>query len=209
MIDPNAERLSIIQRADLNPDQVYSALRIAKALNLGVAFYPQHVLRGLDALRFFPRGRAHPPEVALRRGLTPIRRAWCILHEIAEDHLERIGYREPDVELQANSIAACLQMPQRIFQLQARDVGHDLPDLATQFASTQTAVALRLAEVGEFEASVVVTPHKVYARGQEGFVMPSASELRAIARRGGGFPGLRKVAITDARGRAALFAAAP
>jgi hypothetical protein len=205
-IDPNAERLQIIRRAKLNPDKVYSALQIAKALELGVAFYPQHVLRGLDALRFYPRGRAHKAEIALRRGMVPIRRAWCILHEIGEDHLELIGYREADVEQMANAIAACLQMPAGIFTIQARDAEHDLSDLATQFASTQTAVALRLAEVGELEAAVVVTPHRVYARAMnEEFVLPDADELRRIARRGN-HPGLRKVAITDDRKRTALMA---
>ncbi len=38
MLDRNPERLQIIRRAKLNPDKVYSALHIAKALELGVAF---------------------------------------------------------------------------------------------------------------------------------------------------------------------------
>ncbi len=206
MLDPEEERRIILRRAGLDEEGVYGPTRIARALGLGVGFYPHHVLRGLDAMRFFPRGRSHPPEIALRRGMTPTRRAFCLLHEIAEDHLDRIGYREPDVERMANAIAASLQMPARLFREVVREGSpEELSRISGEFLSSQTSVALRLAEVGEVEVSVVVTPHLVYARAPSGFVLPAEQELRRMVR-GVVHLGLRRVEITDERRRVALIA---
>jgi len=204
MLDPDAEATAIAQRAKLEPNEPHSVIALALGLELGVAYYPHTVLRGLNSLLFWPRGRSARPEIALRRGLTPKTRTWCIAHEIAEDHLGVLDYRAPDVEQQANAIAAALLMPRLCFREQVRDWGQNLPELADQFATTETAVALRLAEVRAVDVCAVVTPATVYVRAPEEFVLPAPAELRRLARTG--HPGLRKIAVTDDRRRVALIA---
>jgi len=208
LLDPDFEASLIRSRADLGDDDVCSAHALARALEIGVAYYPQQVLRGLDAKLFHPRGRGRPPEIALRRGLTPRRRPWNIAHEIAESHLISRGYRRSDAEAAADGIAAALMMPRRPFLQAAAEHRHELVALSDDFAVEETAAALRLAEVGAVDATAVVAPTRVYARSFGAFVMPPEPELRRIARSDAPFPGLRKVRFEDQPRRIALIAEA-
>lgn len=205
-LDPDFEASLIRARAELGEEQVCSAHAIARALEIGIAYYPQHILRGLDAKLFHPRGRGQPPEIALRRGLTPRRRAWNILHEIAEEHLLERGYRRADVEHAADAVAAALSMPRRSFREAAAEHRLELVALSDDFAVDETAAALRLAEVGVVEAAAVIAPTRVYARSFGSFVLPHEHELRRLATARVPLPGVRKVQLVDAPRRIAVIA---
>lgn len=202
--DAEAEATTIRASIGLDDHDVVSAFDLARELQIGVAYYPSHVLRGRDSLLFHPRGRNGPPEIALRRGLTPLRRAWWIAHEISERHLLACGFQGHDVERVADRIAAALLMPRRAFRSAAAEHGDALRDLAEDFACEQTAAVLRLAEVGAVDVAAVVAPTKVYVRSNESFALPDEASLRRLARTG--MAGFRKLAIDDCSRRFALIA---
>lgn len=185
-VDAEGEAGAIRSAAGVDRDDVVSVLDLAKKLSVGVAFYPQNLLRGLDARVFWPRGRGHPPEIALRRGLTLRRRAWCIAHELAELQLARSQYDRGDVEIVANAAAAALIMPRGPFRAAVQEHGFSLPELAADFACEETAAALRLGEVGVVAAVAVICPTRVHVRASnDEFVFPSEKELRRLARLAG------------------------
>jgi hypothetical protein len=207
-LDPEVEAQLIRRAAGLDDEDVCSMHAIATALQIGIGYYPQHVLRGLDAKLFHPRGLGQPPEIALRRGLAPRRRAWWIAHEVAERHLLERGYRKEDAERAANAVAAALMMPSTAFRVAAAEHDFELVALSDDFAVDETAAALRLAEVGAVDAAAIVGPTRVYARTFGSFVIPAEPELRRLARSELLLPGLRKVRLTDQPRRVALIAAA-
>lgn len=85
-----------------------------------------------------------------------------------------------------------------------REYQLDLPELARAWRSTQTGALLRVGEVDDVPVAAIA-PRLVRVRGGgDDFVWPGERELRRAARDGA--PGLRKVAITDGRGRSALVA---
>jgi hypothetical protein len=179
-----------------------SALELAHGLGLRVL--RAGWLRSEDSAAIHPSATGIPTAIALRHGLSPLRSAWCIAHEVAEIDLVTVGYRGEDVEAVAEALAAALLMPQRLFRLAVAELGADVQELAQAFAVPETAAALRLAEVGAVDAAAVVTPRRVHVRSSDSFVLPAELELRAIAR--GGHPGLRKVRLLDDPRRVALLA---
>jgi Zn-dependent peptidase ImmA (M78 family) len=142
--------------------------------------------------------------IAIRPKLSPLRLRWTLMHELAEWHLDTIGYREEDREQAADALAAALIAPSDVFQRAVRRHGRDLAKLAHLFGSTQTSIAMRLAEVRSVEAVAVVRAKYLRVRAPDGFVLPTERELRRIAR---GEPSpLERHELTDERG-AALIAA--
>lgn len=183
---------------------VPSARRLAEH-HLGpksVMRVPRRILKEAPAATWPMLGR---PTIFIREGLSDVEVRWNICHELAEWRLEAIGYTEPDVELVAEALAAALVAPRLSFRAHVSRLGHDLPKLAESFTTTQTAVALRLAEARCVEASAVVRPGLVRVRAPDGFVMPGESELRKAATTGR--EGLERHVLTDARRRVALVAA--
>jgi hypothetical protein len=169
---------------------------------------------GEDAVRVVPRHALPVPaalakvngqlRIYLRSGMTRADERWNICHELAEWHLGELGYDEPDVEEVAETLAAALVAPREPFRRIAL-ASRDLPQLAEAFTTTQTAVALRLAEARCVEAAAVVRPGLVRVRAPDGFVLPDERGLRRAAREG--HAQLERHVLTDDRRRVALVAA--
>lgn len=133
--------------------------------------------------------------IYLRRGLTVERRAFALSHEIAEWWLRvRENYSGEDVEHAADYIAAAIMAPRRAFARSLRTHGHDFAELAADFRTTETHVALREAELAQMPRAVI-SPRLVRVRGPEEWIWPEESTLRRWARAGA--PGLTKVRLTD------------
>lgn len=142
--------------------------------------------------------------VYLRRGLTIERRAFALSHELAEWWLRvRERYDGEDVEIAANYIAAAIMAPRRAFARALRAHGHDFAELAADFRTTETHVALREAELVRMPRAVV-TPALVRVRGPEAWVWPEEAVVRRWAR--GPAPRLRKVRLSDDPRRVVLDA---
>lgn len=142
--------------------------------------------------------------IYLRRGLTPMREAWTIYHELAERHL----YPCRDVdgkETACDQLAACLRAPREAFRALVADVGLDLLQLADAVICSQTSAALRYGETTGMPL-VVVSPGDVRVRGDE-WGWPDEHELRRLARGRSVPSNVRRIEIDDARGRAVLVAA--
>lgn len=202
MFDVEAEARVLRQRAGFEEEDAHGSVALASRLGLAVRRVDGHLLRSSDACLVRLHGR---PEIFVRRMLGPERLQWVVGHELAELRLQELDYREEDVERQADTLAAALVMPRVAYRAAVREHGVAPASLAADFVVTQTAATLRLAEVHAVELAVVVTPAKVYARGEEDLVLPPEPDIR----RGmlGMMPGLRAVRITDDRRRRAFVAA--
>ncbi len=141
--------------------------------------------------------------ILLSEGLSKEAHEWTIFHEVAHWWLKRTD-REPRVALEmeavCDAIAACLQAPAPAFRLSLEAHGQHFAAIAADYWATQTAMALRFGEVTR-EPVAVVSPSLVRVRGGA-FAWPDV-RLAAAA----GHPSVRRVALTDQRGRAALLAA--
>jgi hypothetical protein len=197
---------SILETAGFSWSDLPGALAIAQGLGLQVV--RADWLRGSDSTTSRPSASGIPTAIEVRCGLSPMRAAWCIAHEVAEIDLITVGYRGEDVEAVAETLAAALLMPRPLYQRATRELGDQVRELARAFAVPETSAALRLAEVGAVEAAAVVTPAKVYARAPGEFVLPTTAELRRLARGHAAIPGVRRVSIEDAPHRVALVACA-
>ncbi len=162
---------------------------VTTLLGPGAVEYAQ--LRGDGALtRVGDRWRIY-----LRRGLSLERKAFALSHEIAEWWLRvREGYVGEDVEHGANYIAAAIMAPRRAFARSLRAHGHDFAELAADFRTTETHVALREAELADIPRAVV-SPALVRVRGPHDWVWPNEGVVRRWARAGA--PGVTKVRLTD------------
>jgi hypothetical protein len=133
--------------------------------------------------------------VYLRRGLPIERRAFALSHELAEWWLRvREHYVGEDIENAANGIAAAIMAPRRAFARSLREHGHDFAELAADFRTTETHVALREAELTRMPRAVI-SPRLVRVRGPEEWIWPEEAVLRRWARRP--IPGVTKVRLTD------------
>lgn len=141
---------------------------------------------GPDAVRRVPRlqsvaslakiGGRHV--IAVRAGLEPQYEGHGVAHELAHlvEDLDGVTFTEPECDY----IGAAIMMPREVF-LECVECD-SIAQLAFNFVATQTSVVLRTAEVLGTSAEVV-TPQRTYRRGRlEG-------------------PGLRKIRLTDAKGR--------
>lgn len=155
-------------------------------------------MAGREAELITLRGR---PTICVRARLSPVALRWALLHELAEWHLQRIAYREPDVEHMANAIAAALAAPRDAFLRAVRDAQDDFAALAELFSTTQTCAALRLGEVTG-QPIAVIAPALVRVRGDD-WAWPDERALRRYAREACPW---RRRPITDARRRAAILA---
>ena len=94
--------------------------------------------------------------IYLKRRLPIERRAFAIAHELAEWWLRvRENYDGEDVEHAANYIAAAIMTPRRAFASSLRAHGHDFAELAADFRTTETHVALREAELAHMPRAVI------------------------------------------------------
>jgi Zn-dependent peptidase ImmA (M78 family) len=147
--------------------------------------------------------------IRVAHGLPIAAGRFAAAHELGHAVLEHERRRDDQIEAEADRFAAAMLMPWRAFHCLRAEVGDDLEGLADVFLVTQTAVALRLGEVGEVAASIVVAPGCVRARSLEEIVLPTEEDLRWLARasdeeleRVG--PGIKKATLTDDPRRVAL-----
>lgn len=135
--------------------------------------------------------------IYVRRKLPVERRAFAIAHELAEWWLRvRERYDGDDAEIVADYTGAAIMTPRRAFARSLRDHGDDFPELAADFRTTETHVALRQAELTG-QPRVVVSPLLVRVRGPEDWVWPAEATLRGWVSKRGSLPGIRKVRLTD------------
>jgi len=120
--------------------------------------------------------------IFVRSKLEPAAFRWAVLHEVAEWHLQRVGYRGENVELAAELLTAALVVPRESYKVALRLHGEEWEQLALGFATTQTCIALRHGEVTG-EPLAVVAPLTVRVRGEE-WAWPDERELRRVARAG-------------------------
>lgn len=174
---------------------------------------------GVGALRFaarasLPRGACGCVEIdehdrhiiRIARHMETCFARWVAAHELGHVVLRHRQYGDAQAEREADYFAASLLMPSWAVRRVVCDRGLDLGALATIFVVPQTAVALRVGEVDAVAAAIVVTTYDVRVRSARGMCLPSASQLRAIARVPAHTlakhrPGITKVRITDARNR--------
>lgn len=167
--------------------------KLARALHVDVAYVTGMVDRGGLAQH---SGRWF---IGIRRSLPDAYREHTIGHELAHWWARTNG--AVDSEEQADYVGAALLMPRAAFFERIRAVGYDFTELASAFAATETAVALRLGEL-EREPLAVVAPSSVRVRGSEEWVWPDGDTVRRWARNGR--PELSKTRLQDDRRRVVL-----
>lgn len=183
-LDPEHPHVLRVARALLGPDAIQRGPRPIGG--------PAALIRVYDSWRIIV-GRAVPPRYAL----------FAVGHELAHWLLRRANYDGDDEERAADYLGAALVAPRVAFVRARRCFGDDLPALAEALSMTETGAALRLGEVTRMPLAVV-SPARVRVRGPDEWAWPSESTLRGWTRRPA--PGIRKVRLTDDRGRTMLDA---
>jgi hypothetical protein len=149
--------------------------------------------------------RNRKPVIMVRPKLPRLQLRWVLIHELCENHLDELDYREHDREEIAEAMTAAIVMPRRVLHRAVARHGRCMVSLADAFSTTQTSVALRLGEARCVEASAVVRPGLVRVRAPDGYVVPSERDLKAAA--DGAASPLERHVLTDARRRVALLVA--
>jgi hypothetical protein len=158
-------------------------------------------MRGRDA-QMIPSLHGKPA-ICIRSTLPRAAFRWAVLHELAEWHLQRIGYRGENVEQMAELVTACLVVPRAAFTARLRELGERWDQLAIGFDTSQTCVALRFLEVRDVPGAVDA-PTQIRARGPaRGW--QSDETIRRLVRTEALPIGLRKTRLTDDRRRVLLI----
>lgn len=199
MLDVEAEAVEVRTRANLSSDDLPGSVDLAKALGITVRRVDARLIRGSDACSIRLHGR---PEIFVAKNLSGVELHWVVAHEVSELHLAEIGYAEPDVELQADALAAALVMPRPIYRVAIEEHGLRPAALARDFLVDQTAAAIRLAEVEAVGMAVVVTPDRVYTRTPDAWPLPDEGAIRrgTLVK----IPGVQPIRLTDAHRRIAF-----
>lgn len=198
-VDVECEAGQLYTEANADTYSPPGPLRIARSLGLHVRRGPC-LAAGGDAALIRLGGQ---PIIFVRRRLGPERFDFALAHEIAEWHLARLSYCEPDVEDVADALAAALVVPRDAYRAALRERGVAFGELARDFRATESCVALRLGEVTG--RPLLLLAPRVRARGAS-FVWPSTAELRRIARTRRA-EGLEVWGLGDDRRRIVLIAA--
>jgi hypothetical protein len=145
---------------------------------------------------------------ALKPHPTRLRNAYqlfAICHELAHIILEEAAYAGDRLEDSCDYLGACLIAPRPAMRKLHESFGMKLGPIADATASTQTWAVLRLGEVLGVPLAQV-QPTKVRYRGapDQLSLFPDEATLRAWAS-AQPRPGLVRVKIADARGRAAII----
>lgn len=146
-----------------------------------------------------PAMKVHPTRL---RGAYQV---FAICHELAHVILEEEGYAEDRLEDSCDYLGACLLAPRPAMRKLHASFGLQLGLIADMTASTETWAALRLGEVLNVPLAQL-QPMKVRYRGgaQQLELFTDEESLRRWAR-SQTRPGLVRVRIGDARGRAAII----
>lgn len=145
------------------------------------------------------------PRIYVRAKLPRNRRRWLLSHELAEWWLWRERYREPDVELLADALAAALIAPRQLFLRAVRRDGQQLPLLALRFNVTESCAALRVGETTGTPTALLAPSRPIRFRGDER-AWPNEAELWRAARAATELPGIARSKLTDEPRRVVLTA---
>jgi hypothetical protein len=201
--DHEGNAMAVFREAGIDPAEPQGPHALARALlGRGGLRYGWTPLVGAGC--YEPSRGGRPEAIWLRPKLTPFREAWTIYHELAERHLYgSVG--EERHELACDQLAACLRAPRAAFRQLVADVGLDLEELAEGILCSQTSAALRWGETTH-NPIAVLSPTGVRVRGDD-FAWPHEEEVRKLARAKVLPSSVRRVPITDGRGRVAIVAA--
>lgn len=179
-------------RAGYDDGEIDTPARIARALFGEDCIHRVRLARSLGAT-----GKLHgKPIIAVKAGLPSHVEQFVIGHELGHHALG--DYKGEDIETACDYIGAALMTRRKPFAWLARGKERDFRQLAFDFETTETMVALRVGEVLGLHVAVV-TPRMVRARGGE---WPDEQGLRELARKGA--LGLSRIKLTDDRRRVAL-----
>lgn len=203
---------------DVDPDELGHAILIS------AGFDPSHAATGFDVAEALgvPVRRSIPPWVVgeaeveplrcggygivLQSGMSCATERFAVCHELAHLEIRRRGivlaYR--DEEDLADRVAASMVLPLPGVIQHTVLRGSDFAGLATKYTSSQTAAALRYAEVTRRPVAVV-TPERIRLRGDL-FPWPHGPALRKIAAGYRDTDLLSVVQLTDQPDRAVLIA---
>lgn len=182
------------ERLGFDPSEPVSTFRLARAL-LGPDAIERAQLNGVGASTFVVNGRRR---IAYSRKLAPEYAAFFVSHELAHLVLAEEGFTGPRLEQTCDQLGAALMAPMPAVAAMIRaGLGHE--ELADEVVSTQTWAALRVAECLRIPRAVV-TPARVYVRGDESFRWPLS--VRRLATKDA--PGLRRTRLTDDPARVVL-----
>lgn len=153
LADAEGEALYLYERAGADPAAPPGPHALAEALGLRI----EHGGRGIvgDAMLSGDVTR-------VRRRLSPAREGFAVAHELAEHVLA--GRHDEGAEASANLLAACILMPRPAVLAAVAAVGRDLAALAAAFVVSETAMALRLAEI-DGTPTLVVSRSWAWVRG--------------------------------------------
>jgi hypothetical protein len=198
--DLEALGVEAYERHRLDPSTPISPAKLAR-LELGADSIVRAPLTTSGPARlFWHNGRRR---IAVKSRLPAVYARFYVGHELAHHALERAGYVGEDLEQACDYLGAVFMAPRPAALRLHRAFGFDLGAIAKAVGSTQTWAALRLGEALVVPL-VAVSPALVRVRGPEDWVWPDERTIRRAAR--APTPGLRKVEITDGRGRVALVA---
>lgn len=170
LADAEGESLAIYERASADPSEPPGPHALAEALEFTI----EHGGRGIvgDAMLL-------GDVIRVRRRLPPARETFAVAHEVAEFWLR--GRHDEEAEQSANLLAACLIMPRPAVARALEVLGRDLSALAEAFAVTETAVALRLAEIDD-TPTLVVSAHHAWVRGAPFGWPEQIEDMRRLAK---------------------------
>lgn len=131
---------------------------------------------------------------------TPRATAFDESHELGHRERNLAGIVSDDEEADANFLGGAILMPARAV-LRAVRSGLSLSEMAELFGTSETAMALRVAELLRMPRAIIAPKH-IHLRGPDGYVMPAEPVLRSLAKRTR--PGVLKVRMRDDPSRVVL-----
>lgn len=189
---------ALYRLAGFDDDAVDFPSRVARRL-LG----PEAIVRVPGLKTFAALSRVNgEARIAVRQSLSQPRREHAIGHELGHWVLEREGCDGEDLEGACDFIGAAIQTRRRVFREVAKH--RDWTQLALDFSTTETLVALRYGETTGTPLAVVA-PHAVRVRGDD-FSWPEADEIRKRAKSRSIIPGVAKARLRDDPRRVVLVA---
>lgn len=183
--EPHVEAL--YEAAHAGPDEVWRPSKLA----LELFGHPGVVFReNIPELGWLAR-RGDRRVVVVQAGLSRPILEWVVGHELGH-WIRGTEHGDPQEELICDYIGAAIQMRRSVFLRRARVSRRSLPQLAFEFGTTQTSVALRLGETDRWAVAVVL-PQRIYARGALEHVDHALLREWSLS----GRPGLRRTMLTD------------
>lgn len=204
VIDVEREAEWLLTRAGFTTADAPGAYAIAVGC-LGdgcLAKVPSHVLRRSHGELAKVHGRYR---IYVSAAVSPARKAYVVLHELAHWRLIQLGYHGADVEALCDAISAALLVPRAPLLDAVAQHGPTWPAISADFAASQTICVLRYGEVTGVPVAVVGSG-AVRIRGRSHDWPDTPAGFRALAR--APVPPVRADRLTDNRRRTALVAAA-